>query len=283
MTKTWLITGTSSGFGKELAKQLAASDNVNLVASARKPETLDYLDQYDHGQILKTHLDVTDQENIDTTVADAIDKFGRIDVLVNNAGLGYFGTFEESDEQQTRYMFDVNFWGIVNMTQAVLPTMRKQRSGAIVNLSSISGIMGNSALSFYNATKHAVEGVMKGLKDEVAPLGIKVMLVEPSGFRTDWAGRSSNKETSQINDYQQLSDQRIASRNQSAHHESGDPKQAAKIIIDQVQNHADNLPLHLPLGKWAVDAGIKEFQSGLDDYHKYGEIAKSADQPENEK
>ncbi|UQS86217.1 oxidoreductase (plasmid) [Nicoliella spurrieriana] len=279
MTKTWLITGTSTGFGRELAVQLATQGRVNLVASARKPAELDYLDQYDHGQILKTQLDVTNESEIKATVDQAVNKFGSIDVLVNNAGFGYFATFEESDEHQTRAMFDVNFWGLVDMTKAVLPTMRKQRSGIIVNLSSIAGIKGTTALSFYNATKHAVEGVSKGLQLEVAPFGIKLMLVEPSAFRTDWAGRSSLKAVSQINDYQQLSDQRIAGRSDSDHGQSGDPKAAAEIIIDQVENHGNELPFHLPLGNAAIDSGEKELKATLAEYQKNADLARSADRP----
>ncbi|MBW1606430.1 oxidoreductase [Lactobacillus sp. Sy-1] len=279
MTKTWLITGTSTGFGRELAEQLASQGKVNIVASARKPEELSYLDQYDHGQILKTKLDVTDATQIQSTVSEALAKFDSIDVLVNNAGLGYFATFEESDEKQTRYMFDVNFWGLVDMIRAVLPTMRKQRAGIVVNLSSIAGIKGTTALSFYNATKHAVEGVSKGLQAEVEPLGIKVMLVEPSAFRTDWSGRSSLKAISKIDDYKALSNQRIAGRSDDDHGQAGDPKIAAEIIIDQVENHSADLPLHLPLGNSAIDSGLKEFKQNAAEYKKYEDLARSADRP----
>ncbi|MEJ6401067.1 SDR family NAD(P)-dependent oxidoreductase [Nicoliella lavandulae] len=279
MTKTWLITGTSTGFGKELALQLAKQGEVNLIASARKPAQLAYLDQYDHGQIIKAQLDVTKNDDIKRVVNAGLTKFGSIDVLVNNAGLGYFSTLEESDEKQARYLFDVNFWGVVNMTKAVLPSMRKQRSGIIVNLSSIAGIKGTTALSFYNASKHAVEGLTKSFQQEVSAFGIKCMLVEPSAFRTDWAGRSSLKDATKIDDYKQLDDARINGHSNSKYNESGDPVLAAKIIIDQVQNHADDLPLHLPLGKWAIGAGLDEFKQGIDAYHKYAKLAESADDP----
>jgi len=126
LTKTWLITGTSTGFGKSLAIYLAQKDDVNLVATARHTDQLSYLDQYDHGQILKQTLDVTNRDEIATAVKATTDKFGSLDVLINNAGLGYFGTFEESDRDAVRYMFDVNVWGLVDMTRAVLPTMRNR-------------------------------------------------------------------------------------------------------------------------------------------------------------
>lgn len=193
MKKTWLVTGTHTGFGKELATQLAQRDDVNLVATSRKFGQLDYLDQYNHGQIAKVILDVTNHEQVVNAVKDVVTAFGTVDVLVNNAGLGYFGTFEESNLADARYMFDVNVWGLVDITREILPIMRKQKSGVIVNFSSIGGLYSFPTLAFYHGTKYAVEGITESIAKEVKDLGIKTMLVEPSGFRTDWAGRSSNK------------------------------------------------------------------------------------------
>lgn len=181
--------------------QLAQRDDVNLVATSRKPGQLDYLDQYDHGQIDKEILDVTNHDQVVQSVKNAVKKFGRIDVLVNNAGLGYFGTFEESDLKDAKYMFDVNVWGLVDMTRQVLPIMRQQKSGVIVNFSSIGGLYSFPTLSFYHGTKYAVEGITESIAKEVKDLGIKTMLVEPSGFRTDWAGRSSHKTMPTHQDY----------------------------------------------------------------------------------
>ena len=176
MTKTWFITGTSTGFGKELARLLAQKDDVNLVATARKPEQLSYLDEFDHGHILKLKLDITNQEEIQKAVKATLDTFGSIDVLVNNAGIGYFGTFEESNRETVQYMFDVNVWGLVDMTRAVLPTMRKQNEGVIINFSSIGGLYSFPTLSFYHGTKYAVEGLSESLAKEVAHKNIQVSL-----------------------------------------------------------------------------------------------------------
>lgn len=282
MTKqTWLVTGTHTGFGKQLALQLAQKENINLVATARKPEEgqLNYLDQYDHGQILKTKCDVTDHSQVVETVKEAYEKFGRIDVLVNNAGLGYFGTFEESDLKDAKWMFDVNVWGLVDMTRVVLPIMRKQREGYIINFSSIGGLYSFPTLSFYHGTKYAVEGITSSIAQEVKDLGIKTMLVEPSGFRTDWAGRSSHKTMPQLADYSKYKDF-INSNAQGAHHEPGDPKKAAEIIIDQVVNHADKLPEHLPLGKISSDLAIQKYEKLLKEFKAERDLSLSADVPE---
>ncbi|HBF75522.1 MAG TPA: short-chain dehydrogenase/reductase [Lactobacillus sp.] len=277
--KTWLITGTSTGFGRSLATLLAQKSDLNLVATARHTDQLDYLDQYDHGQIQKLTLDVTKQAEIDQVVKQVNDRFGGIDVLVNNAGLGYFGTFEESDRDAVQYMFNVNVWGLVDMTRAVLPTMRKQRSGVIVNFSSIAGLRSFPTLSFYHGTKYAVEGMSESLAQEVKDLNIKVLLIEPSGFRTDWAGRSSQKTLPTTPDYQQFAES-IEQSSASAHHEAGDPNAAAEIIYNQVTNNFDHLPLRLPLGKFASDMAIDKYTKSLADFKQVRDTSISADQPE---
>lgn len=284
MTKlTWLITGTSTGFGRSLATLLAQKDTVNLVATARHTDQLDYLDQYDHGQIQKLTLDVTDRDEIDNVVKQVTDKFGRIDVLVNNAGLGYFGTFEESDRDAVKYMFDVNVWGLVDMTRAVLPTMRKQHSGAIVNFSSIGGLSSFPTLSYYNGTKYAVEGMSESLAKEVADLNIQIMLIEPSGFRTDWAGRSSQKTLPTTSDYAQFK-AAIEQNESGAHHEAGDPDAAAQIIFDQIDSGdgtlKQHLPLRLPLGQFATDTAIDKYTKSLAQFKELHDLSASADQPE---
>lgn len=181
MAKTWFITGTSSGFGKELATIVAQNQDTNLVAAARHLEDLAYLDDFDSARIEKVIIDVTDEAQIKAGVAKALERFKTIDVLVNNAGLGYFATIEESDMDQVRYMFDVNVIGLANMTKAVLPTMRAQHAGVIINLSSALALTTLPTMGYYSATKYAVEGYSDTLRQEVADLGIKVMAVEPSG------------------------------------------------------------------------------------------------------
>ncbi|WP_270447585.1 oxidoreductase [Lactobacillus delbrueckii] len=279
MNKTWIVTGSHTGFGKELAVKLAQEDGVNLVATSRKPGQLDFLDQYDHGQIDKEILDVTKHDQVVTTVKNAQAHFGSIDVLVNNAGIGYFGTFEESKLDDVKYMFDVNVWGLVDMTREVLPIMRKQKSGIIINFSSIGGMFSFPTLSFYHGTKYAVEGMSESLAKETKDLGIKVMVIEPSGFRTDWAGRSSHKTMPTHDDYKQFGEF-IKNNEEGAHHEAGDPVKAAEIIIDEVKNHSDNLPLRLPLGKFAVDTIMDKYENTLELLKENYDISVSADQPE---
>ena len=279
MKKTWLVTGTHTGFGKELATQLAQRDDVNLVATSRKFGQLDYLDQYNHGQIAKVILDVTNHEQVVNAVKDVVTAFGTVDVLVNNAGLGYFGTFEESNLADARYMFDVNVWGLVDITREILPIMRKQKSGVIVNFSSIGGLYSFPTLAFYHGTKYAVEGITESIAKEVKDLGIKTMLVEPSGFRTDWAGRSSNKTMPTHEDYNQFGDF-IKQMADGAHHEPGDPVKAAAIIIDQAQNHLDNLPARLPLGKISSDLAIEKYTETLQNFKNLRYLSLSADFPE---
>lgn len=277
--KTWIITGTSTGFGKSLANYLAQQDNVNLVATARDTAKLDYLDVFNHGQIKKLTLDVTKRAEIKNVIDQTKAGFGTIDVLINNAGLGYFGTFEESDRDTVKYMFDVNVWCLVDMTRSVLPTMRQQKSGIIVNFSSIGGLFSFPTLSFYHGTKYAVEGISESLAKEVADCNIKVMLVEPSGFRTDWAGRSSDKALPKIKEYQQFA-QAIEGNANNAHHEAGDPDKAASIIYDQVTNHATELPLRLPLGEFSTDTAIQKYTDSLAEFKKLHDLSASADQPE---
>lgn len=166
MAQTWLLTGTSTGFGRELAELLAQQADVNLVATARNIAKLSYLDKYDHGQILRLELDVTKPAQIKEVVAQTVAHFGRIDVLDNNAGFGYFSTFEEAKEDVVRQMFEVNVWGLAHMTQAVLPVMRQQQSGVIIGISSDAGLIGEAALSFYSGTKFAVEGLFESLAQE---------------------------------------------------------------------------------------------------------------------
>lgn len=276
--KTWIVTGTSTGFGKSLATYLAQQEDVNLVATARNTQKLSYLDQFDHGQIIKLTLDVTNENDVVSVINNTKSRFKTIDVLINNAGIGYFGTFEESNLADARSMFEVNVWGLVNMSRAVLKTMREQKSGTIVNFSSIGGLASFPTLSFYHGTKYAVEGISESLAEEVKDLNIKILLIEPSGFRTDWAGRSSKKVLPDIPDYQQFS-KFIEDNENGAHHEPGDPNKAAQIIYDQVTNNP-NLPLRLPLGKYASDTAIEKYEKNLNSFKELHNLSTSADSPE---
>jgi NAD(P)-dependent dehydrogenase (short-subunit alcohol dehydrogenase family) len=194
----WFITGCSSGFGRELAKQLLARGN-KVVVTARDVQAIAQFAGMENALLLK--LDVTDPAQVAAAAQAAEAQFGRIDVLVNNAGIGYFAAVEEGEDAEIRRMFDINLFGLAAVTRAALPGMRKRRHGFIINFSSIGGLRSFPAVGWYNATKFALEGLSEALWQEVEPLGIRVMLVEPSGFRTDWAGRSANESKVQIGDY----------------------------------------------------------------------------------
>jgi NAD(P)-dependent dehydrogenase (short-subunit alcohol dehydrogenase family) len=195
-------------------------------------------------------LDVTDPAQVAAAVRASEERFGRIDVLVNNAGIGYFGAIEESEDAEVRRMFEVNVFALARMTQAVLPGMRTRRGGHIVNISSIGGIRAFPAVGFYNATKFAVVGLSESLSLEVAPLGIKVTIVEPSGFRTDWAGRSANEAPHEIADYAETAGANRRSIRNASGKQPGDPVRAAAAIIAAVESPEP--PLHLLLGKAAL-------------------------------
>lgn len=275
--KTWIITGASSGFGKELALYLAQQDNINLVATARKIQTLDYLKDYDHGQIERLTLDVTKETDINSVITQTTKRFQAIDVLVNNAGIGYFGSFEETDIPAARKLFEVNYWGLINMTRAVLPTMRQQHDGIIINMASVGGLAGFPIYSFYNSSKFAVEGISEALAGEVAPFGIKLMMVEPSGFKTKW-GAQAQVASQTIDDYQKLH-QNIAARKQMAHDqtEAGNPKEAAKLIFETVNKESNDLPFHLLLGKLAVKTAVTKYTRDLETFKSEAKLAESAD------
>jgi len=245
----WFITGCSTGFGRELARAVL-THGYRAVVTARNPDSVRDIAEGHGNRALMLELDVTDAEEVRASVNAAETAFGRIDVLVNNAGIGYFGAIEESDENEVRRMFEVNVFGLARMIQAVLPNMRRRRSGHIVNVSSIGGIRAFPAVGFYSATKFAVVGLSESLALEVEPLGIKVTIVEPSGFRTDWAGRSANEATSEIADYADTAGANRRSIRGNSGRQPGDPVRAAEAIIKAVD--AKEPPLHLLLGKAAL-------------------------------
>ncbi|XIF19824.1 MAG: SDR family oxidoreductase [Acetilactobacillus jinshanensis] len=280
MNKTWIVTGCHTGFGKCLATLLAQEKNVNLVATARQPKTqLNYLDPYNHGQILKAQLDVTDNNQIESLVKLTKEKFGRIDVLVNNAGYGIVGTYEETSIKAAKKMFDTDVWGLTKVTKEVLPIMRAQKSGAIVDFSSMSGLNPFLDVAYYTGAKYAVEGMNQVLAREVKPSGIKVMMVEPSAFRTHFA-KTAHPNLTHIKNYKFLNPQ-MKHMAERAGDEKGDPKKAAKIIYDQVTNHFDTLPLQLPLGSRSVNGTIDHLKDELNRFRKLRKLASSADYTDN--
>lgn len=273
MTKTWMITGTSSGFGKELAQIVAKQADTNLVATARKTADLAYLDTFDSSRIAKVIMDVTNEDAIKAGVEAAKNKFGGIDVLVNNAGLGYFGTIEESNEKDVRQMFEVNVFGLDNVTKAVLPIMRAQKQGVIINISSALGLTSIPTLGWYSATKFAVEGYSNALRQEVAPLGIQIMNVEPSGARTKWnAGKTAPVE---IADYSKFSDM-VNGASSGVTQAPGNPELIAETIYKMVTENQE-VPAHLPLGTFATEGSKKELTNILKDVDKYHDLSISID------
>lgn len=276
MPKTWFVTGCSTGFGRAIAQHLISLGH-NVAVTARNPDQIADLVAGHPQTAMAIKLDVTDQRQIDAAVAMATQRFGAIDVLVNNAGVGYFGAFEDSDPQAVRAMFELNLWGVVNMTRAVLPTMRQRKSGTIVNISSIGGLRAMPALSFYAATKHAVEAISESLSAEVAPLGIKVLIVEPSAFRTDWAGRSAAESNSPIADYDQTAGAVQRTIRSWSGNQAGDPARAAQAIVRAVE--ADNAPLRLLLGRGALAGARAKLEALKSDFDAWADVTEGADFP----
>lgn len=277
--KVWFITGCSTGFGREMATQLLEKGE-RVVVTARDASKVEDLVALNPENALAVALDVTDGAQVKESVEKAIEHFGTIDVLVNNAGFGYFGSIEESEEAEVRRMFEANFWGLSAMTRAVLPTMRENRSGTIVNISSVGGFVGNPSVGYYNATKFAVSGFSEALKKEVEPLGIKVLLVMPSGFRTDWAGRSANDAPSTIADYQETADKNKDTIRGLSGKQAGDPVRGVKAIIDAVENRES--PFNLLLGKAALRGARMRIEGLTKDFDANEAITEGADFPETE-
>jgi NAD(P)-dependent dehydrogenase (short-subunit alcohol dehydrogenase family) len=264
-SRVWLITGSSTGFGRILA-EILLKRGERVVVTARNPDQIQDLVAGYKETGLALPLDVTQAQQVAAAVAAAEKFFGRIDVLVNNAGYGYLSAVEEGDEHEIRAMFETNFFGLVAVTKAVLPGMRARRTGHIVNISSIGGLVANPSTGYYSATKFAVEGLSEALAKEVEPLGIRVTAVEPGPFRTDWAGRSL-KVTKASPDYVDTAGARSRQIAERSGNQPGDPVRAAEAIITIVE--ADQPPRNLFLGKIALDMAQEKltyFSSTIDQW-----------------
>ncbi|MGW7088929.1 oxidoreductase [Streptomyces sp. NPDC054871] len=259
--KVWFITGTSTGLGRALAHEVIAAGE-RLVATARDTSPLDDLISAAPDRVRAVPLDVTDPAAVDDAVATALKEFGRIDVLVNNAGYAMRGAVEELSDAELRHQFDTNVFGAMDVTRKVLPTMRAQRSGCIVQMSSVGGVMATLGGTAYAGTKFALEGLSEGLAAEVAHLGIHVVIVEPGPFRTDFGGRSV-RFADPIEDYRSVLDP--AKKQFLAMHgtQPGDPARAARAIITATR--MEKPPLRLPLGANAVDRIRERLQLRLDE------------------
>ncbi|WP_158933668.1 oxidoreductase [Burkholderia sp. S171] len=273
----WLITGCSTGFGRELAK-LVLERGWRAVVTARDPSTLAELAEGYGDRALALQLDVTDRKQIADVVAKSQKHFGRIDALVNNAGYGYLAAIEEGEDDAVRAMFETNVFGLVDMTKAVLPIMRAQKSGLIVNISSIGGITSFAATGYYHGTKYAVEGISESLAIEVKPLGIDVLVVEPGPFRTNWAGPSIKQSATRIDDYAATAGERRKQTEARSGNQAGDPVRAAQAIIDAALS--DTPPLRLLLGKAALELARKKVASLTHDFDTWEKATIGADFPE---
>lgn len=268
-----MITGTSTGFGRALAQELI-NQGYPVAITARHVEQIAALVE-GHDQAIALTLDVTKKEQVRDATEQVLKKFGRIDVLVNNAGYGYFGAVEESDEDAVRKLFETNFWGLSDLTRSVLPTMRNQRSGHIVNVSSIGGLTAFPTFGYYHATKFAVEGLSQALAKEVEPLGIHVTLVEPGAFRTDWAGRSAEDRKTIIDDYAETAELRLKQTRGRSGAQPGSPELAAKAIIKAVES--EHSPIHLLLGKDAVKNARVQLENVQKDLEAWEDVSTHVD------
>lgn len=273
----WLITGCSTGFGRELAKLVLARGWRAVVTARDTSKVADIAEGHDD-RALVLPLDVTRSAQIDEAVAETKRRFGRIDVLVNNAGYGYLAAIEEGEDEAVRAMFETNVFGLVDMTKAVLPVMRAQRSGLIVNVSSIGGVTSFAATGYYHGTKYAVEGISESLATEVKPLGIDVLIVEPGPFRTNWAGPSIKQSATQIDDYAATAGERRKQTAARSGNQAGDPVRAAQAIIDAALS--DRPPLRLLLGKMALELARKKLDFMREDFDAWESTTIGADFPE---
>jgi NAD(P)-dependent dehydrogenase (short-subunit alcohol dehydrogenase family) len=247
MSKVWFVTGCSTGFGKVLCQELLHGDDL-VVATARKVGDIEDLAGPNS---LTLSLDVTDAAQCQIAVNAALEQFGRIDVLVNNAGYGLIGAVEEVSDTEVRHMFDVNLFGVMNVLRAALPSMRSRRSGHVLNISSTAGLLAFPGSATYASTKHALEGLSEGLSYELEPLGIHVTLIEPGPFRTDFAGRSIAFAERKIEDYAETAGKRRKSIRDYNGKQTGDPLKAVQAMIKVTE--MEKPPLRLPLGNSAYD------------------------------
>ncbi|MCR6487973.1 oxidoreductase [Amycolatopsis sp. OK19-0408] len=276
MPENWFITGCSTGLGRALATAVLER-GLRAVVTARDPGQVADLVAAHGDRALALALDVTDHAQVAAAVRAAETAFGGIDVLVNNAGYGYLAAIEEGSPDEVRELFDTNVFGLADVTRAVLPGMRARRSGHVVNVSSLGGLAAFGATGYYHATKFAVEGLSESLAAEVAPLGIKVTIVEPAAFRTNWSGPSMRQSATRIDDYAATAGARRTATTATHGHQPGDPARAAEAIIDAVS--AADPPLRLLLGKAAYDIATARLDTLRAEFDSWREVTLAADFP----
>lgn len=273
--RVWFITGASRGFGKAFAKA-ALERGDRVAATARNPDDVSDLVDAHGDAVLAVALDVTDRDSVDRAVTEAHEHFGRLDVVVNNAGFGLAGSVEEVSDEDLQRQLDVNLLGALWVTRRVLPILRDQGSGWIVQVSSIGGLAAFPGFGIYHASKWALEGVSETLAQEVEPFGVKVMMVEPSGFRTDWAGNSMTR-ADRLDAYRggplDAFYDRIAEDNNG--NQPGNPELAATALLDALDS--DDPPFRLLLGAMAFETAVDRYESRLAGFKKIESIARGAD------
>lgn len=275
-TPIWFITGASSGLGQALAEAVLVR-GWKAVVTARNLASLEtFSARYGH-QVLPLQLDVTSKDSVADAVVTAHRLFGTIDVLVNNAGYGYLAAIEEGADDEIRAQFETNVFGLIDVTQQVLPGMRAQRRGHIFNISSLGGLIAFAATGYYHATKFAVEGLSESLSHEVAPLGIKVTIVEPGAFRTNWAGSSMIESKTVIDDYAETSGKRRQATRAVSGNQPGDPARAALAIIKAYE--AETPPLRLLLGAPALMLARERLDDLRTNFDAWADVTLSADFP----
>ena len=268
-SRVWFITGTSKGFGRIWA-EAALERGDRVAATARDAGTLEALVESYGERVLAIELDVTDKPAVDAAVARAHDHFGRLDVVVNNAGYGLFGTIEEVSEEQARAQLETNVFGALWVTKAALPYLREQGSGHLIQVSSIGGVQAFPGIGLYHASKWALEGFSQSLAAEVAPFGIAVTLVEPIGYTTDWSGPSA-VQAEQMPEYDPIREARSKS---AARGRRGDPQATGPAILELVD--AEQPPLRAFFGEWPLEMIRAEYESRLANWERWDELAKRA-------
>jgi NAD(P)-dependent dehydrogenase (short-subunit alcohol dehydrogenase family) len=274
MPKVWMVTGSASGLGRNIAEAVLASGD-RLVATARDPRRLEDLVQKYGDQIRTASLDVADEDAARLAVQVAVDAFGRLDVVVNNAGYGDVAPFEQLSSERFKAVMDTNFYGVVNVTRAVLPIMRKQKSGCILQISSVGGRLALPGSTAYHAAKWAVGGFTESLAQEVAPFGVKVCALEPGGMRTNWGTRAHKDIPDLLPDYEPSVGAVVKALHSLWGHENSDPARVAQVVLRLAVS--DRLPVHLLIGSDAVRYAGEAEATRAADAESWREISVSTD------
>lgn len=275
--KTILITGVSSGFGKALATEALSANHI-VIGTLRKEDAVKNFESLKPGYAFGRILDVTDTDAIPPLIDEIEEEIGPIDVLVNNAGYGHEGILEESPLEEMRKQFDVNVFGAVAMIKAVLPFFRARRSGHIINITSMGGIITMPGIAYYCGSKFALEGISNTLSKELSPFNISVSAVAPGSFRTDWAGRSMRRSPRQISDYDNIFNPIRKAREDKSGNQLGDPQKAAQAILKLVE--LETPPSHLLLGSDALHLVRLRLQELHEEIDKWEDTTRSTDDPQ---